>query len=146
MKPFLTIFLIFLSSTIFAQGFLTLKNIKMDFTGFVRNDFILDTRKNVQACDHLLEFYPYQAEYDSNGEDINAQPSAHLLNTFTRFGSRFTGLEMGKAKVSAYVEVDFTGSTSTNSLRLRHAYTNIVWSETSLLIGRTWHPTFIEKV
>ena len=146
MKLFLSAFLIFLSSATFAQGFLTLKNIKMDFTGFVRNDFILDTRKNVQACDHLLEFFPDRAVYDQNGDDINAQPSAHLLNTFTRFGTRFTGLNMGNAKLGGYVEVDFTGSTATNSLRLRHAYTNIVWPKTVLLIGRTWHPTFIEKV
>jgi hypothetical protein len=146
MKLFLSAILILLSIATNAQGFLTLKSIKMDFTGFVRNDFIFDSRKNCQACDHLLEFYPLPPQYDDNGEDINAQPSAHLLNTFTRFGTRFSGLEMGNAKIGAYVEVDFTGSTATNSLRLRHAYTNIVWPKTTLLIGRAWHPTFIEKV
>ena len=146
MKLLFTVFLISLYTATFAQGFFTAKNIKMDFSGFVRNDFIFDTRKNIQAADHLLEFYPQKPVYDSNGEDINAQPSAHFLNTFTRFGTSFTGLEMGSATISGYVEVDLTGGSATNSIRFRHAYTRFVWAKTNLLFGRTWHPTFIEKV
>jgi hypothetical protein len=129
-----------------AQGFLTSKNIKIDFSGFVRNDFIFDSRKNVCACDHLLEFFPYEPVYDDNGEDINAQPNAHFLNTFSRFGTRFSGLELGKATVTGYVEIDFTGYSPTNGIRLRHAYTSFAWPKTTLLFGRAWHPTFIEKV
>ncbi len=129
-----------------SQGFLSSKNIKVDFSGFVRNDFIFDSRKNVCACDHLLEFYPYKPVYDENGEDTYAQPNAHFLNTFSRFGTRFSGLELGKATVTGYIEVDFTGYSSTNGIRLRHAYTSFVWPKTTLLFGRAWHPTFIEKV
>lgn len=146
MKTILPVLLVFISVTAYSQGFFTAKNIEVGFSGFVRNDFILDSRKNVCACDHLLEFYPYEPVYDENGEDINAQPNAHFLNTFSRFGTRFTGLEMGNATVSAYVEVDFTGYSATNGLRLRHAYTSFAWPKTTLLFGRTWHPTFIEKV
>ena len=146
MRFLLPVLLIFSYTTAFAEGFITSKNIKIDFTGFVRNDFIFDSRKNVQACDHLLLFYPEKPVYDDNGDDINAQPSAHFLNTFTRFGTRLSGLEMGNAVIGGYVEVDFTGGTATNSLRFRHAYTRVVWPRTNLLFGRTWHPTFIEKV
>lgn len=146
MKTILPVLLVFISVTAYSQGFFTAKNIEVGFSGFVRNDFILDSRKNVCACDHLLEFYPYEPVYDENGEDINAQPNAHFLNTFSRFGTRFTGLEMGNATVSAYVEVDFTGYSATNGLRLRHAYTSFAWPKTTLLFGRAWHPTFIEKV
>ncbi|NQU86082.1 MAG: hypothetical protein HQ541_10005 [Mariniphaga sp.] len=146
MKKIVSILFIFISIAGYSQGFLTSKNIKVDLSGFVRNDFILDSRKNVDACDHLLELFPQRPVYDSNHEDINAQPSAHLLNIFTRFGTRFSGLEIGKAKVGAYVEVDFTGGSATNSLRFRHAYTQFTWEKTKILFGRTWHPTFIEKV
>jgi hypothetical protein len=146
MKLPVSFMLILIYSATFAQGFFTTKNVKMDFSGFVRNDFIFDSRKSVHAADYLLEFYPQPPDYDENGKDINAQPSAHFLNTFTRFGTGFSGLEMGDAVVSAYVEVDFSGGTATNSLRLRHAYTRFVWPKTNLLFGRTWHPTFIEKV
>ncbi len=144
-KLFLFLFMI-ITVCSYSQGIVTSKNIKIDISGFVRNDFIFDSRKNVDACDHLLELFPYKPVYDSNGDDLNAQPSAHFLNTFTRFGTRFSGLELGKAKIGAYVEVDFTGGTATNSLRFRHAYTLFAWEKTKLLFGRTWHPTFIEKV
>lgn len=146
MKKTLSLLLIVASFSAYSQGFITSKKIKVELSGFVRNDFIFDTRRNVDACDHLLELFPQKPNYDSNGEDINAQPSAHFLNIFTRFGTRFSGLEIGSAKVGAYVEVDFTGGTATNSLRFRHAYTQFTWTKTKLLFGRTWHPTFIEKV
>ncbi len=146
MKKFLLILLICSAFGANSQDFLTKKGMKLEISGFVRNDFIFDTHENVDACDHLLEIFPKKPFYDSNGEDIYAHPSAHFLNTFTRFGTRFSGLEMINAKVSAYVEVDFTGGSYTNSLRFRHAYTLFEWEKTKLLFGRTWHPTFIEKV
>lgn len=146
MKRLFAILLVLSSFNVYSQGFVTAKDIHVDLTGFVRNDFIIDTRRNVDACDHLLEMFPKKPEYDANGEDINAQPSAHFLNIFTRFGTRFSGVEIGSAKIGAYVEVDFTGGTATNSLRFRHAYTQFDWTKTKLLFGRTWHPTFIEKV
>jgi len=146
MKRIILFLLIVLSTNVYSHGFLSSKNIQVDFSGFVRNDFIFDTRRNVDACDNLLELFPLAPQYDTNGKDINAQPSAQFLNTFTRFGTRLSGLEIGKAKVSGYVEVDFTGGTVTNSLRFRHAYTLFVWPKSKLLFGRTWHPLFIEKV
>ena len=146
MKRIFVLLLICLSVNAYSQGFLSSKNVKVDLSGFVRNDFIFDSRRNVDACDHLLEIFPQMPVYDENGKDVNAQPSAHFLNTFTRLGTRFSGLEMGEAQIGAYLEVDFTGGTATNSLRLRHVYTQFTWPKTKLLFGRTWHPTFIEKV
>jgi hypothetical protein len=53
---------------------------------------------------------------------------------------------MGKSKISAYMEIDFTAGSITPALRLRHAYSLFAWPKTKLLFGRTWHPTFTEKV
>lgn len=143
----LLLFIFLLSTTVvYSQDFLTKKGMKLELSGFVRNDFIFDTHENVDACDHLLDLFPKRPVYDANGEDVTAHASAHFLNTFTRFGTRFSGLELMNANISAYVEVDFTGGTATNSLRFRHAYTLFQWEKTKLLFGRTWHPTFIEKV
>ncbi|MEN8115360.1 MAG: hypothetical protein ABFS16_00155 [Bacteroidota bacterium] len=146
MKQLLVFFLVLSSISVYSQGFITSKNVKVQLSGFVRNDFIYDSRKNKDAVDHLLERWPLRPEYDANGDDLNAQSSLHMLNTFTRFGTRFSGLEIGKARIGAYVEVDFTGGSATNSLRFRHAYTKFDWEKSHLLFGRTWHPTFIEKV
>ena len=144
----ISLFLLFVISSyqVFSQGFITAKDVKFDLSGFVRNDFIFDSRRNVDACDQLFEMFPQKPVYDSNGEDINAQPSVKMINTFTRFGTRFSGLEIGEAKIGAYVEFDFTAGSQMAALRLRHAYTQFVWPKTKLLFGRTWHPTFIEKV
>ena len=146
MKKLFVLFLTVLSLNVFSQDFLSFEHLQFKLKGFVRNDFIFDTRRNVDACDHLLEIFPQKPVYDAEGNDINAQPSAQFLNTFTRFGTGFTGLEMGNASVSAYVEIDFTGGSATNSVRFRHAYTLFSWQKSKLLFGRTWHPTFIEKV
>lgn len=140
------IVLVLLAFNSFSQEIITAKNIKVDLSGFVRNDFIYDSHRNVDACDHLLDFFPQKPEYDSNGKDINAQGSAQFLNTFSRIGTKFSGLELGKTKVSAFIEIDFTGGSHTPTLRLRHAYTQFEWGKSRLLFGRTWHPTFIEKV
>lgn len=145
-RIFLILMLVFAAFSVYSQGFVTAKNVKIDFSGFVRNDFIYDSRRNLDACDHLLEMYPLKPVYDSNGEDINAQSSAQFLNTFSRIGTSFSGLEMGKTKISAFIEIDFTGGSLTPTVRLRHAYTVIDWPKSKLLVGRTWHPTFIEKV
>ncbi len=146
MKRIISIAFAIISVCAYSQGFLSSKNINVELSGFVRNDFIFDSRKNIDACDHLLELFPDVKLLDTNGDDINAQPSAHLLNTFTRFGTKFSGLEMGKAKISAYTEIDFTGGSLTPTLRLRQVYTQFQWEKSKLLVGRAWHPTFIEKV
>jgi hypothetical protein len=138
--------LILFSFNSYSEGFVTTKKIKVDLSGFVRNDFIFDSRRNLDACDHLLELYPLKPVYDTNGEDLNAQSSAQFLNTFSRIGTSFSGLEMGEAQISAFIEIDFTGGSMTPTLRLRHAYTTIVWEKSKLIVGRTWHPIFIEKV
>lgn len=146
MKKIVSILFILISFSGYTQGFLSSQNIKVDLSGFVRNDFIFDARRNLGACDDLFEIYPLKPNLDQNGDDLNAVPSAKFLNTFSRLGARFTGLEMGKAKISGYIEFDFTGGSMTPTLRLRHANTQIEWEKSKLLIGRAWHPMFVEKV
>lgn len=132
--------------SLMAQTVPTERKMNLSFSGFVKNDFITDTRQNAEAVDGLYTLWPLKPEWDAEGKDINAQPSARMFNISTRFSARLSGWEMGNVRGSAYVEVDFTGGDAANSLRLRHAYTRFDWKKSSLLFGRTWHPTFIEKV
>ena len=132
--------------SLFGQGITTEKGLNLSFSGFIKNDFIYDSRRNVEAVDGLYTLWPLKPQYDANGEDINAQPSARMLSIATRFATRLSGLDIGRVKVGAYVELDFTGGDPANSIRLRHTYTTFTWPKTQLLFGRTWNPTFIEKV
>lgn len=124
----------------------TERGLNLSFTGFVKNDILFDTRRNVEAVDGLYTLWPVKPHYDANGKDIHAVPSIRMFSIATRFATRISGLEAGNAKIGAYVELDFTGGDVANSVRLRHAYTCFDWPKTQLIIGRTWHPTFIEKV
>lgn len=129
-----------------SRGITTERGLQMSFTGFVKNDIIFDTRRNVEAVDGLYTLWPVKPVYDVHGEDIHAVPSMRMFSIATRFGTRISGLEAGNARIGAYVEIDFTGGDAANSIRLRHAYTSFDWPKTQLIFGRTWHPTFIEKV
>jgi hypothetical protein len=146
MKKLLFFCLVIFVIPTFAQTILTEKKLNLGFSGFVKNDFILDSRRNLEAVDGLYTLWPLKPSLDANGKDINAQPSARMFCISTRFATRLSGLELGKSKVGAYVELDFTGGDVANSVRFRHAYTTFTWPKTTILFGRTWHPTFIEKV
>lgn len=143
---FLLICLLFGVFPAYTQTILTEKKVNFTISGFVKNDFITDTRRNAEAVDGLYTLWPLKPEYDEEGKDLNAQPSARMFNISTRFSARLSGWEMGNVRGSAFVEIDFTGGDAANSIRLRHAYTRFDWPRTTLLFGRTWHPTFIEKV
>ncbi|TKG88491.1 hypothetical protein EYV94_27015 [Puteibacter caeruleilacunae] len=122
------------------------KAVKAKFSGFVRSDFAYDNRKNAEAIEGLVNLYPLKPNYGKNGEDLNKETRARFLSLATRVRSKITGPEILGAQTSGLVEVDFTGGSVTNSVRFRHAYTKLAWENTSLLIGRTWHPLFVEKV
>lgn len=146
MKKLFVLLLALLSVGVNAQELKTSKGLKFELSGFVRNDFIFDSRINVTAADVLVYRWPQKPVYDQNGEDLNAVSSFHMLNTFSRLGTRFSGLELGKANISAYMEFDFTGGGGSNNLRLRHAFTKFDWEKSNIMFGRYWHPTFVVKV
>ena len=55
------------------------------------------------------------------------------------------GPKVGSAKTSLKLEADFRGSGSNWAvLRIRHAYVNLDWGKSAVLIGQTWHPLFGE--
>jgi hypothetical protein len=115
-------------------------SLKLTIGGFVRNDFLFDSRKTSEAVEGLFTLYPLPVSGDARGEDINAQPSANLLAISSRFITRFFGPSVFGAKSQGYIEFDFTGTSNTNSTRLRQAYVMLNWKNSDLYLGRTWHP------
>jgi hypothetical protein len=112
----------------------------LQISGFARIDYIYDTRQTAEAVEGLFTFYPLKKEPDGNGKDINAAPKTNFISIASRLCTRFFAPDVFRAKSTAYLEFDFTGTSNTNGIRLRQAYVNLSWAKTNLLLGRTWHP------
>lgn len=117
------------------------------FSGFIKTDIFYDTRQS-GASNGLREghfyLYPDNILNDAAGNDLNANPSFHMLNIQTRFKADITGPDAFGAKTSGVIEAEFFGTSESdlNGFRLRHAYIKLDWTNTSLLTGQYWHPLF----
>ncbi|MBP6754562.1 MAG: hypothetical protein KA210_00335 [Bacteroidia bacterium] len=116
--------------------------------GFIRTDYIWDSRKSAQVREYNLNLYPLDEVLDVNGADLNDTGASNFLSVVSRLGTKVKGPNVWGAKISGTLEGDFFGNTeaSVGLLRLRHAYINMDWSKTSLTMGQTWYPTFIPEV
>jgi len=117
------------------------------FSGFVKNDIFYDTRQS-SASNGLREghfyLYPDNNLYDFAGNNINANPSFHMLSIQTRIKGDITGPDAFGARTSGVIEAEFFGTSESdlNGFRLRHAYVKLDWESTSILTGQFWHPMF----
>lgn len=116
--------------------------------GFIRTDYIFDSRKTFSVREDQLNLYPLDIALDANGKDLNAVNQSNFLSLTSRLGVKVKGPSVWGAKMSGTIEGDFYGNTeaSIGLFRLRHAYVNMDWSKTSLTMGQTWYPTFIPEV
>ena len=122
--------------------------------GFIRNFFPFDSRESASGTGNLFYYLPFDREYDSDGNDVNATPSFRFLSITSRVGLDVLGYRIGKMDISAKIETDFyaglSGSTGTATLRMRQAYLKLGWNglpmggdhkaSVSLLMGQAWHP------
>lgn len=116
--------------------------------GFIRTDYIFDSRKSAQVREDNLNLYPLDEVLDVNGNDLNATDASNFLSVVSRLGVKAKGPNVWGAKMSGTLEGDFFGNTeaSIGLFRLRHAYVTMDWAKTSITAGQTWYPTFIPEV
>lgn len=117
--------------------------------GFIRTDYIYDSRKSASVRESQLNLYPLDAP--ATGDDLNAVGSSNFLSVVSRLGTKVKGPNVWGAKMNGTLEGDFFGNTegATSSIgmfRLRHAFVTMDWSKTQLTMGQTWYPTFIPEV
>lgn len=125
------------------NGFAQKKDFSYKFYGQIRTDLYYNSRANKETVDGLFYMYPLDKKPDTDGKDLNATANGSFYTLYTRLGIDVTGPKLGNAKTSAKVEVDFRGSgTSYSTVRLRHAYLNLDWGKSALLLGQAWHPLF----
>jgi hypothetical protein len=115
--------------------------IQYKFYGFVGNDFFINSRKNVEGTDGIVHILPFPKKEDALGNDLNQFANGEMLSINTRLGLDMSGLEVLNASVSAKIESDFAGASSSfYLLRIRRAYINMKWKKSALLVGQDWHP------
>lgn len=131
--------------SIVLSGFAQKKNFSYKFYGQVRGDLFYNSRANAETVDGLFYLYPKDELLDAAGKDMNATPNGSFYLLYSRLGIDVTGPNVGSAKTSLKLEADFRGSGSNWAvLRIRHAYVNLDWDKSSVLVGQTWHPLFGE--
>lgn len=119
------------------------KNFTYKFYGQVRGDLFYNSRANAETVDGLFYLYPKDKNLDPDGKDLNATPNGSFYLLYSRLGLDVGGPKIGSATTTAKLEVDFRGSGNNFAMiRVRHAYVNLAWDKSAVLIGQTWHPLF----
>jgi hypothetical protein len=117
------------------------------FSGYVNMTGIYDSRQTVAAREGHFFIYPKPELPDVTGKDLNAVPNYNMAAIQTRLTGKITGPDFLGAKTNGVIESEFMGNSDSdvNGLRIRHAYVNFTWGNTSLLLGQTWSPFFIPE-
>ncbi len=122
-----------------------LKLPKVKLYGFVRAELYYNSRQMEEGADGFALFMPKAQALDPNGVDLNAKAMTGFTATATRFGINLEPfyLKPLRTTVSGRIETDFQGfGSSVTMLRIRHAYINMAFKNTDLLVGQYWHPLY----
>ena len=110
-----------------------------DFGGFVKAEYLYDSRQVVSAREGEFVFYPAP---DSDATDVSN------LGAFVFFSRLEVGIgdlpDVLGGEVSGFLDADFFGAAGENvsTLRLRRAFAKITWEDRELLFGQSWSPLF----
>ena len=117
----------------------------VNISGFIKNDFFFDSRQTSNFREGHFLLYPENKLPDEFGKDINAKSSLNALSIQSRITGKFNGPDVLGGKLTGMLEGEFFGTSNAdiNGFRLRHAFINLKWENTALLMGQTWNPMFI---
>lgn len=135
--------ILLLLASVATSTFAQIKDFDFKIYGQVRGDLFYNSRANEESVDGLFYSYPKDHNYDAAGNDLNDTDNSNMYLLYTRLGIDLKGPKIGNANTTAKIEFDFRGSGSTLSVvRLRHAYFNLNWGKSSVLVGQTWNPLY----
>ncbi len=115
------------------------------FSGFVKNDFFLDSRQTISAREGHFLLWPSPEKLDANGNDVNAKSTFNMLAIQSRLSGKMSGPDAFGAKTSGLIEGDFfaQANDNINLFRMRHAFVKLNWTHFEALAGYTWNPLFV---
>ncbi|GIX41594.1 MAG: hypothetical protein KatS3mg129_1327 [Leptospiraceae bacterium] len=131
--------------------------------GFVKVDMFNDSRAVTAARDDMFMLYPAERKQITsapsvitdplaqfiyiygNNEDLNAVRQTSITAVQTRINVTLNGPDAFGAKTKGFIEADFFGTSNSYTwlFRNRHAYVQLDWGASKLLVGQTWHPLFV---
>lgn len=150
MKKQLSVLLIaFLGLTYYSYGqsSSTEPDFGVKWSGFVKTDFMFDTRQIVNAREGHFAILP-SSENIVSGEDLNDQSNFNILAIQSRLKASISGPDFFGMKTSGVIEAAFFGNSdaSIGELRLRHAFVQLSNDKVEILMGQYWHPMFVTAV
>nr|WP_185957140.1 methyl-accepting chemotaxis protein [Gracilimonas mengyeensis] len=112
--------------------------------GFVSSETYFDSKEGIASRESNVLLFSKKPMYDNLGNDLTDVRSFHMVSFNSRLRASVSEVEAFGAKSSAVIEFDFlgTGESFVNMPRMRHAYVNLDWEKSSLLMGQYWHPMF----
>ena len=122
---------------------------EIDLSGFIKSEYIYDTRQVVQIREGQFHLFPL-ARADENHDGLDDNATDNLL--FAAFQSRLRlqgiGAQALGAHLTGLLEADFFGAINedVSELRLRHAFVRLDWQRHQLLLGQYWSPLFTTAV
>lgn len=125
----------------------TKKQFGITWSGFVKSDFMYDTRQTVNAREGHFNILP-AAENLVGGKDLNNQSNFNILSIQSRLKGAISGPDFFGMKTSGVIEAAFFGNSNgtTGEVRLRHAFVQLSNDKVAILMGQYWHPMFVTAV
>lgn len=145
MRKYLIILLALLSSGALSAQEKEEPKFGIKFSGFVKNDFFIDSRQTICAREGHFLLWPAPEKLDANGNDINSKSTYNILAIQSRLSGKISGPDALGAKTSGLIEGDFfaQANDNINLFRMRHAFVKLNWTKFEVLTGYTWNPLFV---
>lgn len=90
--------------------------------------------------------FPDKPLFDADCRDINAAGEADMKILDTRLRFEFFGPHILGASTFAFIESDVFGFDITEiEFRIWHAFTQLSWEKSKLMLGQFWHPFSVVK-
>ena len=124
------------------------KKFGVEWNGYVKGDYILDTRRLNDTREGQYLYLPLGEDLDANGDDRNKEFGYNSFAIETRLSASFVGPDFLGMKTAGVIEGHFFGNKAAdiNELALRHAFFTLSNDKVEWLFGQYWHPGFVTNV
>ncbi len=142
-----TVLALLIGGAFLSYGQSETKKVSVKFSGFVKTDFMYDSRQTTNAREGHFMILPAPEKMDGT-KDLNDQSNVNFLSIQSRLRAKISGPDFFGMKTSGMIEGAFFGNSNatTGEFRLRHAFVKLSNDKIDLIVGQYWHPMFVTAV